>query len=86
MTGCVLQQGYCGLETLPLPGRMDSRDDIAAIVSNTLNPLALHGTKFTSLTNLIAAAQPQIGSKVCSFHRPPQAFHSIGVFMRYSCQ
>ena len=65
-----LHQGYCGLETLPLPGRMDSRDDIAAIVSNALNPLALQGTKFTSLTNLIAAAQPQIGSKVCPLNAP----------------
>ena len=50
---------------------MDSRDDIAVIVSNTLNPLALQGTKLTSLTNLLAAAQPQIGSRVCPFYRAP---------------
>ncbi len=58
------------METVPLPGRMDSRDDIAVIVSNTLNPLALQGTKLTSLPNLLEAARPQIGSKVCSLHEP----------------
>ena len=62
---------------IPLPGRMDSRDDIAVIVSNALNPLALQGTKFTSLANLVAAAQPQIGSKVRSFPRAPYDPHHL---------
>lgn len=59
-----LRQGYCGMEAVPLPGRIDSRDDVAVVVSNAVNPIALQGNQLTSLADIVGAVQPQIGSQV----------------------
>ena len=52
------------MEAVPLPGRMDSRDDVAVVVSNAVNPIALQGNQLTSLADIVGAVQPQIGSQV----------------------
>ena len=52
------------MEAVPLPGRMDSHDDVAVIVSNAVNPIALQGNQLTSLADIVSAVQLQIGSQV----------------------
>ena len=52
------------MDIFPMRGRMDSRDDVSVFVSNSINPIALQGTRMSSLAMIMGVAEPQIGSKV----------------------
>jgi hypothetical protein len=59
-------QGYCGLEQVSLPGRVQSREDVATAVAAALNPVALRAGTGTgaSLQAILAAAAPALGPRV----------------------
>ena len=59
-----MHQGYCGLENVPLPGRLRTGDDVAIAVSNVINPIALTPNGLPSIASLMSTAQPHIGDQV----------------------
>lgn len=61
-------QGYCGLEPVPLIGRVESREDVATAVAAALNSAALRAAQGTPLNNILAGAGPALGPQVCAHY------------------